>query len=124
MKKPILILFLIINCSLLIINTAVAQDVDKALEYFNAEQYEQAALYFENVLPSIEEEYGYNDTSYYTKIILYTALSYERALNYQKAEEYYLQGISIYKSIRNGTENSWYATYLNNIAELYCAIGN
>ena len=55
--KTIKIIFLIF-CSLLILNSLIAQDIDKAFKYFDNEQYEKAAIEFENVLPAIEKEFG------------------------------------------------------------------
>ena len=120
LQKTTVILFLIFNTSLLITK---AQDIDKAFKYFKAEQYEKAALEFEGALPDIEKAYGKQDTSYYSKLLLYTSFNFQAYLNYKKAEQYYIKCNTVYKSI-NALFNPYYATSCNNLAALYDAMGN
>lgn len=96
-----------------------AQDLSKAFEYYNAENYKNAALEFENSLPGLKEQYGENDTSYYSKIVLYTALSFQNDLNTEKAIPYYLSGIAIFKTFESAADNSWYYLFLNTLANIY-----
>lgn len=60
MKKEKYILLAISFTFLLfnLINNAIAQDINKALQYYNAQKYLQAALEFENALPVMEKESG------------------------------------------------------------------
>ena len=120
--KIIFLVFLII-CLFLVPNSLIAQDIDKAFKYFDNEQYEKAAIEFENVLPAIIKEYGQNDTTIYTELLIYTALCYERALNSNKAENYYLKCKYIYENLGD-TLNSLYALSLNNLASLYISLNN
>ena len=78
MKKNLILLSVLIFMVLMTVtNIVTAQDANKAMQYFNSEQYEQAVLEFEGAMPAIEKEYGKKDTSYYSKLLLYTALSFE-----------------------------------------------
>lgn len=92
-KTNFLVFFII--CSFMFSNLLIAQDIDKAFHYFDNQQYQKAATEFENALPLIEKEYGQNDTTIYTRLLLYIAISYNNALNNTKAEIYYLKCKSI-----------------------------
>jgi tetratricopeptide (TPR) repeat protein len=115
------------NISLLIIlfigglNTH-SQSVDSAFKFFDAGRYEQASQEFEKVLPLIEKEFGANDTSYYSFLLFYTGVSFERYHQYDKAEQYYLKAKTIYEKI-NALSNIAYITSLNRLAELYLVMG-
>ena len=124
MKKTIILLSVLIFAILIQANTSIvkAQDINKALQYFDVEKYKDAALEFEKALPSIEKEYGKKDTSYYSKLLLYTAISFEYYLNYAKAEYYYLAYNEVYKSI-NAEHCLNYSTGCNSLALLYDALG-
>jgi tetratricopeptide (TPR) repeat protein/CHAT domain-containing protein len=98
-----------------------AQDLNKGFEYYNAGEYQRAANEFENSLATLKTQYGETDTTYYSKIVLYTALSYHNASKIEKAIEYYLQTKSIYNSAGNSSKNSWYVLVLNGLANLYSA---
>ena len=63
--KRILFIFTVILFS----NFAFSQDIDKAFEYFNNEQYEKAAYEFEAAIPQAIKNFGNNDTTFYTKSI-------------------------------------------------------
>ena len=93
--------------------------VQNAMGYFKVGNYEKAAVMFEKEIPAIKKKFGEKDTINFTKQLLYTAVSFQHILNYEKAEKYYLQGISVYKSLKNSTNNHLYATFLNNLALLY-----
>ncbi|RLD79779.1 MAG: hypothetical protein DRJ10_08310, partial [Bacteroidetes bacterium] len=98
-------------------------DINLALSYYESKQYKQAALQFEKAIPLIEKTYGKKDTSIYSKLLLYTAVSFEQYLNYTKAEKYYLQCNAVYQSI-NATLAPDYAICCGSFAELYRAMGN
>ena len=100
-----------------------SQDVENAAKYFNAAKYELAAEEFEAALPSIVEEYGKNDTSWYSKILYYTALSFELSQNNTIAEEYYLACNAVYENTKS-TLSQYYSYSCNNLAGLYESKGN
>jgi len=54
---------------------AAAQDLERAFQYFDNEQFELAAKEFEAALPELRDYYGENDTSVYTQYIFYSAVS-------------------------------------------------
>ncbi|MBN2892707.1 MAG: CHAT domain-containing protein [Bacteroidales bacterium] len=114
MKKIILLAILAFSLSIL-----KSQSVDKAFELYNSEKYHEASIEFENLEPMMKMAYGSKDTVNYTKMLLFTGVSFSRDLNFYKAEKYYLQAISIYQSYSPEPINKWYATILNNTAELY-----
>jgi tetratricopeptide (TPR) repeat protein len=112
--------------SLLIAYSSYSQNPDtlvqKAMEYFENEQYEKAAMEFEKALPTVEEEYGALDTSYYSKQVYYTAQCFQEINQYDKAEQYYLVLKYIFEE--NKDTISWdYAELLNSIGNLYVIIG-
>lgn len=120
--KTIFLVFFTIY-SFLIQNSLIAQDIDKAFHYFDNQQYQKAATEFENVLPTIEEEYEQKDTTIYTDLLLYTAICYDKTLNFNKAESYYLKCKSIYENLGD-TINFVYSISINNLALLYRKMGN
>ncbi len=61
------ITFIILALFLFIINLN-AQDINKAFEYFNSKQYEEAAKEFEALIPNYKNLYGEKDT---TNLLLY-----------------------------------------------------
>ncbi len=94
MIKRLVFLFIIFHYSFLIV---FPQDINKAFEYYDAGQYDKAAVEFENALPTIEEKYGSTDTTYYSNYLVFTAYSYEKCQQYFKAETYYLKAKAIYE---------------------------
>ena len=122
-KYIFLSLFILSVTAQALINKANAQDLTKAFQYFNTGQYKQAASEFETAILIVEKEYGNKDTSNYSKLLLYTAVCFDRCTNYIKAEQYYLQSIAVYKSV-NAVYAPMYATACNNLAELYREAGN
>ena len=102
---------------------AFSQDLEKALKYFNSDQYEKAALEFENALPAIEKEYGSTDTINFSKVLIFTGTAYERSQQFAKAEIYYLKAKTIYEE-HNAINCYWYSFILNNLAVLYKSLGN
>ncbi len=99
-----------------------SQSIDSAFKFFDAGRYEKAAHEFEKVLPLIEKQYGATDTSYYSFLLIYAGVSFERDRQYEKAEQYYLNAKEIYERI-NALTNGGYITAINNLAELYRIIG-
>ena len=102
-----------------IINCITAQDLAKGFEFYGARDYKSAATEFENSLATLKIQYGESDTTYYSKIVLYTALSYQSDSKPEKAIEYYLQAKSIYNSAGNSSNNSWYVLVVNGLANIY-----
>ncbi|MFH1118904.1 MAG: CHAT domain-containing tetratricopeptide repeat protein [Bacteroidota bacterium] len=102
---------------------AISQNVDKAMEYFNSQKYDSAAMQFEAALPFLEQNYGANDTSYFVKQVNYTAQSFENIQQFEKAEKYYLQVKSIFESHLD-TLDLKYAVSLHNLAKLNYQMGN
>ncbi len=94
------------------------QDIDKAINYFSNGDYNNAATEFENLLKTFSENEK-NDTTVYTKYLLYTAVSFEYINNYEKAIEYYKEGITIFENYENYYENEWYFDFLSKIGFLY-----
>jgi hypothetical protein len=70
------------------------------------------------VLPLIEKEFGATDTSYYSFLLIYAGVSFERSHQYDKAEQYYLKARAIYEKI-NALSNNTYIISLNSLAALY-----
>ena len=100
-----------------------SQSLDSAYKYFDAGQYKRAALEFEKVLPLIEKEYGTTDTSLYSFLLIYAAVSCEEIQQYAEAEKYYLKVRTIYEGI-NALSNDVYITAINSLGELYRNTGN
>ena len=101
---------------------AYSQSLDSAYKYFDAGQYEKAALEFEKVLPLIEKEYGASDTTLYSFLLIYAGVSCEGIHQHAEAEKYYLKVISIYEEI-NALSNDVYITAINKLGELYRTMG-
>ncbi len=120
MINKLLFLLFILHSSFFIV---FPQDVDKAWEFFDAGQYEKAAIEFENALSLIEKELGPLDTSLYSKTLIIIADSYCKCYRYLKAEKYYLQAKAIYE-YENSTECNWYLVLISNLARLYQDIGD
>lgn len=120
MIKKLFLLVLITQFSCFI---AFPQEAKLAVEYFNAGKYENAAIEFEKVLPEIEKKYGESDTSYYSLMLIYTAVSYDRTQQFKIAENYYYKAKAIYERI-NANNCLSYSLILNNLAELYRTTGN
>jgi len=99
-------------------NTLAAQNVNKAMELYDAGKYKEAALEFEKAIPFYELQYGKKDTVNLTKVIYYSASANELASNPSKAKELYLKGINVYKSLPEGKRNPWYKTYLTTLSDL------
>ncbi|MHC1702810.1 MAG: tetratricopeptide repeat protein [Tenuifilaceae bacterium] len=118
MKHLLILIFFFLS-----VTWSSAQNLEKALQYFNAEKYSEAAKEFVNALPEIEKTYGANDTSFYSKCIIWTGLSYERSKKLDKAEMQYLKVKAIYERI-NATQNDKYIYVMNVLAKLYYKIGN
>lgn len=94
-------------------------DVNKALSYYSQSHFAKAAIEFERCLPALEKQYGSNDTSYFSKIVLYTALSYQQVANSEKTFKYYNQGAKIFRSKENYLNNTWYYLFAKNLADIY-----
>jgi tetratricopeptide (TPR) repeat protein len=99
-----------------------SQSVDSAFKYLDAGRYEQAAQEFEKTLPLIEKEFGATDTSYYSYLLIYTGVSFEKNSQYVRAEQYYLKAKAIYEKI-NALSNNTYLISLNSLAALYIGMG-
>jgi len=103
---------------------AFTQNVDKAMEYYNNEKYDSAAMEFEAALPLLEQKYGATDTTYYAKQLFHTAQSFEKNNQNEKAEQYYKKVKSIYETIQATLGDTIYAMTLNNLGVLYYDMGN
>ncbi len=101
---------------------AYSQSLDSAYKYFDAGQYEKAALEFEKVLPLIEKEYGASDTTLYSFLLIYAGVSCEGIHRHAEAEKYYLKVKTIYEEI-NAFSNDVYVTAINKLGELYRTMG-
>ncbi|MFC2107444.1 tetratricopeptide repeat protein [Bacteroidota bacterium] len=115
--KRLLILLICFSMTIFCTINIVAQDTEKAFEYFNNEEYEMAASEFEKVLENIEKENGRNRE--YAKICLYTAVSYSRSDFIEDAINFYTICIETYKKIPGGIWDEFYGVSLNNFAALY-----
>jgi len=105
-----------------LVNT-YSQNIDSAFVFFKTGRYDLASQEFEKVLPLIEKKYGSTDTTYYSFLLLYTGISFERTNQFEKAEQCYLNVTAIYEQI-NALSNSGYISAINKLAELYYSIGN
>ena len=76
-----------------------SQSIDSAYKFFDAGRFEKAAQEFEEVLPLIEKEYGANDTTFYSFILIYTGICFERYHQYSRAEQYYIKAKEIYEQM-------------------------
>lgn len=99
------------------------QSVDKAFKLYNNEQYHEASIEFEKLVPILKIAYGDKDTVNYSKFLIYTGVSFARDLNFHKAEKYYLESLSIYESFSPIIPCKWHAIVVNNLAELYTNVG-
>jgi CHAT domain-containing protein/tetratricopeptide (TPR) repeat protein len=102
---------------------AFSQNVDKAMEYYNIEKYDSAAMEFELALPIIEQKYGAKDTSFYTKKLFYAAESFEKSVQYEKAELCYIKIKLIYEAL-NSIKDQEYINSIHNLAKLYYLNGS
>ena len=91
MKKATLLFFLILNCSLLIVNSAEAQTIQELdslqTAYTSTGNYDTALVYADKALELIENKTGKQDTLYANKLedivyLNYCINEYEIALNY------------------------------------------
>ena len=80
------------------INFAFAQDLNKTMQLYKAGKYKEAIPDFERAIPYIETNYGKFDTVYYSRILFYTAKSYEGISDFAKAKQYYLRTCNIYEN--------------------------
>ena len=111
----IILLFIFFN--------GLSQNVDKALKYYNKGQYKEAAFEFEKALPNIEKEFGKNDTSFYSYILVLTANSFDQIGELSKAAVYYFNAIKIYETI-NAYNSLFYIDILNKLTGIYQDIGD
>lgn len=94
-------------------------DVNKALSNYSQSEFAKAAIEFERCLPALEKQYGNTDTTYFSKIVLYTALSYQQIANTEKSFKYYELGAKIFKSKDVYLNNTWYYLFAKNLADIY-----
>ena len=123
MTKLRFIFILGVNCIINVILYSQESCIyhQKAMDFYNNNKFDSAAIIFETILPLIEIEYGSQDTSYYIKQLTYTAKSFEKIKQYEKAEYYYLKVKSILDSI-NCTLEQKYVNSLNNLSDFYLNI--
>ncbi len=122
-RKKFVFIILIILTSIFTYHKVAAQDIDKAKQYNMIGQYEKAAIEFENCIPYFKEQYGENDTANYSKLLLYTARSFQMANDVVKAEYYYKRCIVVYNNV-NATSSSIYGTICIMLARLYGSIND
>ena len=113
--------FLLVIISLFIGHRAKAQDLKKADNFYDKEEYAKAAIEYEKVLPAIKKQYGKNDTSFYAPAIFRAGSSFEMITELNKAEKYFKEGLNIYRSLENGTEDFWFILFANKLSFLYDA---
>lgn len=99
-----------------------AQNLETALKHFHAKEYKQAADEFDRLIPPAREKLGANDTSLYSKILLYAAASHEHLKNYSKAMKYYNDCNLIYVKVK-ASDNPYYATSCHQLGSLYMIAG-
>ena len=116
--KKIFSLFVVLFLSLV----ASSQNIEKAMDFFLVEKFDSAAIEFEKVLPLIEKEYGTQDTSIVTVILIYAGVSCEYSMKYTKAEYYYLKAKAVFESI-GAKKDPGYTAAINNLAKLYDDLG-
>jgi tetratricopeptide (TPR) repeat protein len=117
--KPKIFLSVLI---LLFAVNAFGQNVDTAMLYYNNKNYQKAVKEFEKVLPDIKTKYGQYDTTNYSKLLIFTAKSYENISDNKNAKKYYLEAKSIYEHYGDSL-NTHYATNLNGLAGIYQNMG-
>lgn len=116
--KPILLFFSL----LIILFDSNAQIIDRAMKHYKAKEYSQAIPDFEKAIPLIAKEYGKQDTVYYARLLLYTAISYENVYNFENAKEYFIQCNEVFVS-SGAIKNPLYARSCINLANVYNAYG-
>ena len=125
MKKTF-ILFIIINCSLLInssLNAQTIQELDSLqTAYTNAGNYDSALIYAHKSLQLIENNNGKLDTLYANKLMDISNLYYDLA-EYETVIKYDLECKNI-REIVLGKEHPDYAMSCNNLGLLYDDMGN
>jgi tetratricopeptide (TPR) repeat protein/CHAT domain-containing protein len=99
-----------------------SQSIDSAFKHLEAGRYEKAASEFEKVLPFAERNFGPNDTSFYSFLLIYAGVSFEKCRQYDRAEQSYLKAKEIYERI-NALSNKTYLISLKNLAGLYMETG-
>jgi len=102
---------------------AAAQDLERAFQYFDNEQFELAAKEFEAALPELRDYYGENDTSVYTQYIFYSAVSCYYSGQYEKAEKYFKEGKRIFVK-KKQIHGNMYNNFLEGLVELYLSTDN
>jgi len=100
---------------------SIAQDIDKAWEYFDNEQYELAALEFKILIDILEEENGKDLT--YAEGSFCVGVSYHKANMIDDAIFYYTLSNEVYQTIPNGLNAEYYGISLKNLAHLYSSKG-
>ncbi len=99
-----------------------AQNLEKASKYFIEGQYEEAIEEFKSALPSIENQYGTEDTNYYSVVLFYIAASYDRLNQFPDAEFFYLKAKLVYE--KNNTYSNKFLLVINdNLAKLFYKTG-
>jgi len=97
-----------------------SQNIDKALEYFQSENYEQAIKEFEKIIDESSTTYTDNEIA---TIQLYIALCYEKTNNYNKAEKHYILSIEKFKNASGEIDYNIYSVALNNLGLIYANMG-
>lgn len=115
-------LFLLFSMSSLFLYAQRWDEVnEKALNYHNDGEYEQASKYYEEGLMLAKKEFGVKSTYYSTALNNY-ALLYIDLGEFQKAEEFLLEALSIRKKIY-GEKNQKYSHTLGCLGSCYQGMG-
>ena len=123
-NKPISILALLFFMLMQVTNqNVISQDINKGMKYFQAKQYKKAAKEFEKAIPDIEKEFGKKDTVIYSKLLLFTAKSYNHINKKIKAKKYFSDCINLYKKL-NSVQNLSYAESCHFLGNIYKNTGN
>ena len=95
------------------------EQITSAIQLYQTASYKKAALELEKVLADTKNTFGEKDTVMYSKVLIYTALSFEQLLKKEKAILYYVQAMAVYKSHSVTGNNLWYEMSLNNLSSIY-----
>jgi tetratricopeptide (TPR) repeat protein/CHAT domain-containing protein len=113
MKKNTLMLMLIMLSGILF-----SQNPEKALLYFQYQEYEKAAKEYEGSLRTYEKRYGSTDTTEYLALLYLTGESYLYTGDFKKAEKYNSIAKEIFEKLE-ATNSKMYLFFLTKLEEIF-----
>ena len=100
-------------------NISLNDQITFAIQLYQTGDYKKASVKLEKVLTDTRNTYGEKDTVMYSKILIYTALSFDQISKKEKAITYYSQAVAVYKSYAITANDIWYEMSLDNLSTIY-----